>query len=638
MRSPVLKFLYGLFFVAVVPLALFAWAHATRGAVRLSALHSSQLGGWLLGAGLAVMLAGMASLWRFGGGLPMNAFPPPRLVERGIYSVVPHPIYGGFTMICAGVAIFTGSPSGLWLVTPSVALACSALVLGYEMPDLRRRFGVPAYSCWLPHESQQKPALLERLLIYFVILLPWLAIFELFGALGRPVGAVSTWLPLDAHLPIIQQTELLYASTYVVVLLTPLLAVSASALRRFAQRGLVAMAVIFPLYLLLPVFVPPRPFHPLGLTGTLLAWERTPYSGTAAFPSFHVVWALIAASALAEGASWKKVLWWTWACLASLSCMTTGMHSFLDVIAGVAAFLMIIRIDRIWRVVLSAAERIANSWQEWRIGPVRIINHGGYAAAAVFVGLLIIDTLLGPGHEMVSVSVLVCAIVGAMLWAQWIEGSSALLRPMGFYGGMIGAVAGAATGPYFGVSFWIVLMAIGVAAPWFQAIGRLRCLVQGCCHGRPTPTVMGIRHTHPQSRVVRLASLAGVPVHATPVYSILWNALIGLALLRLLVVQAPATMICGVYLLLSGAGRFAEEAYRGEPQTKIWCGLHIYQWIAAFTFVAGAAMTAVLGPPAPAIAPLRLSSLFLAAAGAAFGWFAYGIDFPETSRRFARLT
>jgi hypothetical protein len=118
----------------------------------------------------------------------------------------------------------------------------------------------------------------------------------------------------------------------------------------------------------------------------------------------------------------------------------------------------------------------------------------------------------------------------------------------------------------------------------------------------------------------------------------LWNVFVGMALLRLLAVHAQVTMICGVYLILAGAGRFVEEAYRGEPQTKVWCGLHTYQWIAAFTFVAGAAITVVSGPPAPVITPVRLSSVVLATAGAALGWFAYGIDFPEMSRRFARLT
>ncbi len=583
-------------------------------------------------------LAAMLSLWRDGGGLPMNAFPPPRFVDRNIYGVVPNPIYAGFVIACAGVAIFCGSPGGLWLVTPAAALGCSALVLGYELPDLHKRFGAPAVTCWLPQAAAGKPSFVERIRVYLVVLLPWFTIFELFGALGRPLGAMSTYLPFEMRLPVIEQTEIVYASTYLVVLLTPLLASSGLALRRFALRGLTAMAVIFPLYLLLPVFVPPRPFQQAGPMGTMLAMERTPFSGIAAFPSFHVVWALIAASALGEGSKWKKALWWTWAVLVSLSCITTGMHSVLDVIAGAIDYIAIVRINRIWALILRFAEHIANSWQEWRIGPVRIINHGGYAGAAALIGVLIIESLVGRDGAVVAAGIFFGAIIGAVLWAQWVEGSPSLLRPMGFYGGVIGAMIGAVPAVFLGINFWTALAAFAVAGPWIQAAGRFRCLVQGCCHGRATVDVSGIRYTHPRSRVCRLTQLGGVPIHATPVYSILWNFVVGTALLRLLAVHASGTMICGIYFLLSGAGRFAEEAYRGEPQTLIWCGLHLYQWIAALTFVLGAVFTAIPSPAMNAFAPISTSSMLLATACAAICWFVSGVDFPEVSRRFARLT
>jgi protein-S-isoprenylcysteine O-methyltransferase Ste14 len=638
MRPLLAKVLYGFVFVAAVPAALAAWAHTSRHEVQLAALHSAGLGACLAGFGIAIVLAGMFSLWREGGGLPMNAFPPPRFVDRSIYAVVPHPIYAGFTIACAGVAIFSGSAAGLWLVTPAAALGCSALVLGYELPDLRKRFGVPAASCWLPQSSAGKPSLLERIRVYLVVLLPWLVLFELIGVLGRPLGAMSTYLPFESRLPVVEQTEVVYASTYLVVLLTPLLAATGIALRRFALRGLTAMAVVFPLYLLLPVFVPPRAFQPAGPMGAMLAMERTPISGIGAFPSFHVVWALIAASALAEGGKWKKAFWWTWAVLASLSCIATGMHSVLDVIAGLLAFIAIARMGRIWACILKLAERIANSWREWRIGSVRIINHGGYAGLAVLVGVLTIDSLVGRGGAVVAASIFLGSVIGAVLWAQWVEGSPSLLRPMGYYGGLIGAVVGALPAVFLGVDLWTALAAVAAAAPWIQAVGRLRCLVQGCCHGRPTEGAPGIRYTHPRSRVCRLAQLGGVAVHATPVYSILWNFVTGVALLRLVAVHAPCTTICGVYLLLSGAGRFVEEAYRGEPQTLVWGGLHIYQWIAALSFAMGAVFTAIPGPAANSFAPLNASSVWLAIVCGLAGWFVSGVDFPEVSRRFARLT
>ncbi|MGD1106516.1 MAG: methyltransferase, partial [Terracidiphilus sp.] len=149
LRPGAAKILYGLLFAAALPAALVAWAFASRNAIRIATPHSIPCGIALAATGAAIMLTGMLSLRIYGGGLPMNAFPPPRFVGKGVYGLIPHPIYGGFVMMCGGVAILFGSASGLWLVTPSVALACAALVLGYEMPDLRQRFGAQASSpCW----------------------------------------------------------------------------------------------------------------------------------------------------------------------------------------------------------------------------------------------------------------------------------------------------------------------------------------------------------------------------------------------------------------------------------------------------------------------------------------------------------
>jgi membrane-associated phospholipid phosphatase len=636
MRPTLSRVLYGAIFVVALPLALIAWARAAT--VGLPEIHSISGGLSLTLLGTLAMAAGMIALWRDGGGLPMNAFPPPRFVQKKIYALVPHPIYGGFVLICCGVSIAFGSASGLWLVTPSVALACAALVLGHEMPDLQKRFGIRDVSLWLPRDQAGSPSMMERFRVYLVVLLPWLAIFELIAAMGKVPDASRTYLPFESQIPVYEQTEFLYASTYLVVLLAPLLFRSGRALRRFAELGLRAMALLFPLYLLLPFFVPPRTFHPSTAIGSLLLLERTPASGIEAFPSFHVVWALIAASALGKDGPWRKVLWRCWAVLVALSCITTGMHSILDVLAGAVAFLVVIRMDTLWASILKGAEIVANAWKEWRIGPVRIINHGGFAALATLVGLSMIDMLLGHGHTAVTASIFFFSITGAALWAQWVEGSPSLLRPLGFYGGMLGAMLGSLTALVYGVSLWTVLAAVCIAAPWIQGIGRLRCLVQGCCHGCASTTVRGIRYTHPRTRVCRLTGFAGAPIHATQVYSIACNVVIGAALLRLYQLRVSGAMICGVYLLLSGAGRFVEEAYRGEPQTKTLFGLHLYQWIAVTCVVAGAAITTAPSPVLPELNIVSPDMIVMVIVCSALAWFVTGVDFPDSSKRFARLT
>src|ERR1019366_6736095 len=126
---------------------------------------------------------------------------------------------------------------------------------------------------------------------------------------------------------------------------------------------------------------------------------------------------------------------------------------------------------------------------------------------------------------------------------------------------------------------------------------------------------------HLRSRVCRLADLKGVPLHPTPLYSILWNVVIAMVVTRLWVVHAPLGLIGGLSLILTGIGRFSEEGYRGEPQTPVLAGLRLYQWIAIGTVLCGAAITALApGSTAPgSTAPAAHFSWTVLAIGAAFG-------------------
>jgi prolipoprotein diacylglyceryltransferase len=148
---------------------------------------------------------------------------------------------------------------------------------------------------------------------------------------------------------------------------------------------------------------------------------------------------------------------------------------------------------------------------------------------------------------------------------------------------------------------------------------------------------LGIRYEHPRSRVCRIASLRGIPIHPTPLYSLLWNVAVALVVTRLYFLHTTAAMVGGVYLILSGIGRFVEEAYRGEPQTPIFWRLRLYQWIAIVTVVAGASITPLRTPLTPEPV-LHFSSVFVSLACGMVAWFVSGIDFPESNRRFARLS
>jgi phosphatidylglycerol:prolipoprotein diacylglycerol transferase len=451
-----LKILYGLLFVVVLPLLLVLFSATAEIPITLAALPIP--GATLAVLGCVVMAWGMWDIWQRGAGLPMNAFPPEKLVTRGIYAVVPHPIYSGFVLACAGVSLALGSATGLFLTAPLVALCAIALVLGYERPYLMRTF----------------------------------------GQLPRPTLGFSN-------------------------LSTP-------------------------------------------------------------------------------------------------------------VVSGLG-------LDRLWTGILDATERLANSWSSRRLGPARVINHAVFAGLAGGVGAFIVVLMAGPAHTA-SVSVLMIAgVIGAAMVGQLLVGSSnGLSRPFGYFGGLLGVAAAGLLLYPFDRSMLLVLTAFCFAGPWTQALGRLRCIVQGCCHGAPSCADPGIVVENEHSRVA-LAGLNGQRIYPTQLYSILGNLGTGAVLVWLWSFGAPLTLIGGLYLVLAGLVRFVEEGYRGEPMTKVVAGLHIYQWFSVGMLMAGLLVMMVHSQQAPSV---TASALFPALAiGLAFFLvcgFAMGVDFPDSQRRFSRLS
>lgn len=632
------KIAYGALFVVALPIAIWLWVRATEPMMVAPPVLLPELGAVLAALGGALIAAGWYGLWVHAGGLPMNAFPPPRFATRGIFALVGHPIYIGFDLGLFGLAMIVGSAALFWLVAPLVTLGSVALLYGHELRSLAERFG----------EDRERPAiaipprsgpgtLAHRASAYFILLFPWAVLYESVTRLGPPRGPIETYLELERSWPLVTELYPVYASVYIVALGVPLLLSDAAAIRRYVLSGLVACAITFPLYWFLPFVAPPKPLAEGTPFFAMLQLERALDSSRAALPSFHVIFACLAAGALADRFTRAKVIVWLWSALVGVACIAVGMHGVVDVAAGFVVGLASWRYEATWERLRAVTERIANSWREWTLGPVRVIHHGSYAAAASGGGVFIVLTLLGPSATVATTIAALAGLVGAALWAQWIEGSPSLLRPYGFYGGVAGIAVGALLAPLFGTPTWALLGAYAVAAPWVQAVGRLRCLVQGCCHGAPSSEAIGIRYRHPRSRVVRLSPWAGEPIHPTPLYSILGNALAALVLYRAWAVGMSATFIAGLFLLLNGLARFVEESYRGEGQTPVRGALRLYQWIALACIIGGAILTAL-----PSVAR-----------GGTFFWFpgslgvaaivgfvvgvALGVDLPKSNARFSRL-
>ena len=408
-------------------------------------------------------------------------------------------------------------------------------------------------------------------------------------------------------------------------------------LRNFVLMGIWATVFGLLCFLFLPFKATPRLFIPSSDIGQLLLMERLFDGPAGAFPAFHVLWSLLSAWLYTK--IWRKApLWYFVAGVISISCITTGMHSLLDIGGAIIVFIIVLNRKFIWDRTLHLTEWFANSWHEWRIGRVRIINHGFYVGIGSFIGVCMAAHLVGPEHIWYVLIVSFSSLIGAGIWGQILEGSSKLSRPFGFFGGLLGGSFGLLVSIAIGSDGWQLAGAFAVAGPFIQAIGRLRCLVQGCCHGRKCSHSQGIVVSQERSRVLYLANLGNLPIYPTQLYSIIYNFVLGVLLVRMWILSAPMPFVIGGYLLLGGIGRFIEESYRGEPQTRKAGGLAIYQWLALACVIVGAVIMSFPGKPYTLEIMIVPQLILFAGAFGIIVTLVMGVDFPESQKRFSRLT
>ena len=463
------KLLYGALFVIVLPLLLICWAIILDNELDWPLPAWPFVGLAVGAAGAMLMLGGMWELYRYGHGLPMNAYPPQNYVTRGLYAWFAHPIYLGAILLAAGISLWVQSSSGLYIVTPIVALMALALLTGYERLAIRRRFGKmvethqPLFS-W-PISRRSQATLVKRLAMALAIFVPWFAVGYLLDIARCPTTCPGLFLQVGDGEPLQFVLRLLWFAPYLFLLIRLFLARSQSKLLSAVIAASLATGLGLYAYLVFPIFVP-------GL-----------------------------------------------------------FENVAGIILNFGLVLAALNYAAIWRWLQRWCEWVANSRRDWYFfnGSFRIINHSLYAGLAGAVGVGIVGYITG--SWAVSMLLLVSTVVGASVFAQAWWGSQALLRPFGYWGAIIGGIIAIllAVG-LFGQSLAVVALAGVLCASFVQALGRLRCLVQGCCHGVATDQRFGIRVWQPQSRVCTLSSSRGRWILITQLYSILFNLLLELLL------------------------------------------------------------------------------------------------------------
>lgn len=624
------KILYALLFICILPVLLVLWSRNVDHLDLYPAIESVLWGRVICVIGGFLMLWGMLALWKYGNGLPMNAYPPEKFVVQGPYRIVRHPIYWGFGFMLVGCSIMLGSAAGLWLIAPVVILSMVALVMGYERIDLARRFpGIRTRALFEIVGSGDTPSNLRDkvsavLLVFAIFFLGSYLILQLHGNVSPLIGGTRMTHASLEGLPL---SFLSLVFTFCV----PLVLKRQIQIRTWTISMLMATALSVYLALIMPQ-IGAQYFSVVSST------RDTTKALIIVLTSVPVFLILISLKTYIHRFRRYALFFYGLAFILCAYQMAVSQSSILHLVEGVVIFLLAAHYRRIWIWLKRLAEKVANSWTEWVFGPVRIINHGIYVGLGSFCGILLTGWLAGKSYAWAILIFALVVIVFSGLWAQLVEGSEKLKRPFGYYGALVGIIFASLVVWGMGYHVWVIIGVISVVAPWAQAVGRLRCLVNGCCHGRPTSDqCIGIRYSHYRSRVCGLSGLKGELLHPTPLYSILWLVTIGFVLLACWNHGLPYSFIFGLYLILTGIGRFVEEAYRGEVQTPVWKGLHLYQWTAIASLIIGIVITVIPIKMVAVHPEFGWEILVSALLGGLFTFFAMGVDFPRSNARFSRL-
>lgn len=163
-------------------------------------------------------------------------------------------------------------------------------------------------------------------------------------ALGVNVPAIAAWSSNHQVGWLISSTYPLLIWVVASALILPALTGRVRVAREFVLGNLIAFAVGIPLFALMPAVGPwyglhfqPNPMQ-LAVQDQLVALRGPGSSplqlaGVVCFPSFHIIWAILAAAALCNF-RWIRIPAAAVCLLIAMSTVTSGWHYFADVVAG----------------------------------------------------------------------------------------------------------------------------------------------------------------------------------------------------------------------------------------------------------------------------------------------------------------
>lgn len=233
------------------------------------------------------------------------------------------------------------------------------------------------------------------------------------------------------------------------------------------------------------------------------------------------------------------------------------------------------------------------------VDPVAFLNvrwYGIMVALAITVLILWIMWQVKKGANVSYDTVLTAAVIGIPSgivvsrllhvidrWGYYIQNPGQIISAEGLT--IYGAVLGAALGIWvyskfsnFRFSYLADLLAPGIILA--QAIGRVGCTINGCCHGIKAPSWLpwGIIYpSHPYNYYVSPFSLKDVPLHPTQIYEIIFNLIVFGVLFKLKGRFKPDGSLFLIYLGIYSSWRIGISFLR--EGTPFLLGLHQAQVI-----------------------------------------------------------
>jgi phosphatidylglycerol:prolipoprotein diacylglycerol transferase len=179
-----------------------------------------------------------------------------------------------------------------------------------------------------------------------------------------------------------------------------------------------------------------------------------------------------------------------------------------------------------------------------------------------------------------GIYLIIAALVGAKLMLVVVDFNYfrqqprellSLVRAAGvFYGGLLAAFAVAVLLiRRYRLPLWKTTDAFAPGIALGHVVGRLGCLMAGCCYGRATDVPWGITFTDPAA-ASNVGTPLNIPLHPTQLYEAGAELLI---LLFLLVTERRGRPFAGrtfwSYLLLYAISRFIIEIFRGDERGSL---------------------------------------------------------------------